>query len=103
LKAGEYFGRLVVLLLDFQGGDGITSCGVLLAAVCPLLHLVVLVGLLGTTTLLEKLSSHLYLGLPGSLIPSYSYNRLLYILHLFVIRLDLIIPMLLGDKLNSEL
>jgi hypothetical protein len=45
LKAGEYFGRLVVLLLDFQGGDGITSCGVLLAAVCPVLHLLMLAGL----------------------------------------------------------
>jgi hypothetical protein len=49
LKAGEYFGRLAVLLLDFQGGDGITSWGVLLTAVCPVLHLLVLAGLWRTT------------------------------------------------------
>jgi hypothetical protein len=45
LKAGEYFGRLVVLLFDFQGGDGITSWGLLLVVVCPVLHLLVLEGL----------------------------------------------------------
>lgn len=45
LKAGEYFGRLLALLLDFQGGDGITSWGALLAVVCSVLHLLVVLGL----------------------------------------------------------
>jgi len=45
LKAGEYFGRLLVLLLDFHGGEGITSWEVLFTVVCPVLHLLVVFGL----------------------------------------------------------
>jgi hypothetical protein len=45
LKAGEYFGRLLVLLLDFHGGDGITSCWVLLVVICSVFHLLVVLGL----------------------------------------------------------
>lgn len=82
LKAGEYFGRLVVLLLDFQGGDGITSWVVLLVAVCPVLHLLVLAGLWRTTQH-KHASSHPHLVLPGSLFPSDSYTELLYAFDLF--------------------
>lgn len=45
MKAGEYFGRLLILLLDFQGGEGITSWEVLFTMVCPVLHLLVAFGL----------------------------------------------------------
>lgn len=61
MKAGEYFGRLLVLPLDFQGGEGITSWEVLFAVVCPVLHLLVVFGLCSEATagalLLVKMES----------------------------------------------